>query len=58
MSSKTTTNKSVKIDAEILNKISEITKVRGQKISGYINIVLGKQVEKDYEKIKKQNGLQ
>jgi hypothetical protein len=47
----TTTTDSVRIDKEILDKIRYIAKSKGQTISGYINISLGKQVERDWIKI-------
>ena len=47
----TTTTDSVRIDKEILDKIRYIAKNKGQTISGYINISLGRQVERDWIKI-------
>lgn len=47
----TTTTDSVRIDKEILDKIRYIAKNKGQTISGYINLSLGRQVERDWIKI-------
>jgi len=46
---------SVRISKEILDKIKSISKSKGQTISGYINIVLGKQVDKDWSKFQTSN---
>lgn len=46
---------SVRISKEILDKIKFISKSKGQTISGYINIVLGKQVDKDWSKFQNSN---
>jgi predicted DNA-binding protein len=44
------TTDSVRIDKEILEKIRYIAKSKGQTISGYINLALRKQVERDWVK--------
>ena len=46
------TTSSIRIDKDILNKIREISKTKGQTISGYINVILRKQVERDWQKFK------
>lgn len=44
------TTDSVRLSKEILDKIRYIAKNKGQTISGYINISLGKQVDRDWVK--------
>lgn len=44
------TTDSVRLSKEILDKIRYIAKSKGQTISGYINISLGKQVDRDWTK--------
>jgi predicted DNA-binding protein len=54
------TTYSVRIDAELVEKIKSIAKSKGQTISGYINVNLSKPVERDWQKFKEkqENGLQ
>lgn len=51
----TTTTDSVRLSKEILDKIRYIAKSKGQTISGYINISLGKQVDRDWLKFIDKN---
>ena len=51
----TTTTDSVRLSKEMLDKIRYIAKSKGQTISGYINISLGKQVDKDWTKFISKN---
>jgi antitoxin component of RelBE/YafQ-DinJ toxin-antitoxin module len=45
-----TTTESVRIDKDTLDKIRSIAKAKGQTISGYINLNLNKQVDRDWAK--------
>ena len=50
---------SVRIDKELVKKIREISKKKGQTIAGYIGVHLSKQVDRDWGKLKdKLDGLQ
>ena len=51
----TTTTDSVRLSKEILDKIRYIAKSKGQTISGYINLNLGKQVDRDWTKFIDKN---
>ena len=51
----TNTTDSVRLSKEMLDKIRYIAKSKGQTISGYINISLGKQVDKDWVKFIDKN---
>jgi predicted DNA-binding protein len=51
----TSTTDSVRLSKEILDKIRYIAKSKGQTISGYINLSLGKQVERDWVKFIDKN---
>jgi hypothetical protein len=44
------TTESVRIDRDILEKIKVISKLRGQTISGYINVHLSKTVDRHWLK--------
>lgn len=46
---------SARISKDILEKIKVISKSKGQTISGYININLSKQVDKDWFKFQNNN---
>lgn len=48
--SATNVTDSVRISKDILDKIKIISKQKGQTISGYINVNLLKQVDKDWNK--------
>jgi hypothetical protein len=49
------TTDSVRLSKEILDKIRYIAKSKGQTISGYINLSLGKQVDRDWTKFIDKN---
>lgn len=51
----TNTTDSVRLSKEMLDKIRYIAKSKGQTISGYINISLGKQVDRDWTKFIDKN---
>jgi predicted DNA-binding protein len=51
----TNTTDSVRLSKEMLDKIRYIAKSKGQTISGYINISLGKQVDRDWVKFIEKN---
>jgi predicted DNA-binding protein len=51
----TATTDSVRLSKEMLDKIRYIAKSKGQTISGYINISLGKQVDRDWVKFIDKN---
>jgi hypothetical protein len=44
------TTESIRIDKELLNKIKVISKLKGQTISGYINVNLRNVVERQWLK--------
>ena len=46
-----TQSNTVRIDADVLAKVREVAKANGQTIMGYINLKLGKIVEKDWKKL-------
>jgi predicted DNA-binding protein len=48
-----TSSNTVKIDAELLEKIRYIAKSKGQTITGYIRLCLEKQVAKDWMRFNK-----
>jgi len=53
------TTESARVDKELLDAIKKIIPTTGQTITGYINIHLRKQVEKDLSRIaKKSNEIQ
>lgn len=47
---------SVRIDKDLLEKIKLISKLKGQTISGYINVILSKTVDKQWIKNINPNG--
>jgi predicted DNA-binding protein len=51
----TSTTDSVRLSKEMLDKIRYIAKSKGQTISGYINISLSKQVDRDWSKFIDKN---
>jgi hypothetical protein len=51
METQSNTANTVRIDSEILIRIREIAKANGQTIAGYINVKLGKIVDKDWKKL-------
>ena len=51
----TTVTDSVRISKDILDKVKIIARSKGQTISGYININLSKQVDKDWLKFQNNN---
>lgn len=51
----TSTTDSVRLSKEMLDKIRYIAKSKGQTISGYINLSLGKQVDRDWTKFIDKN---
>jgi len=51
----TTVTDSVRISKDILEKIKIISKLKGQTISGYINVNLSKQVDKDWFKFQNKH---
>lgn len=53
--STTNVTDSVRISKDILEKIKIISKSKGQTISGYINVNLSKQVDKDWFKFQNNN---
>lgn len=53
--STTNVTDSVRISKDILEKIKVISKSKGQTISGYINVNLSKQVDKDWFKFQNNN---
>lgn len=50
------TTDSVRIDKDLVEKIRQIAKKKGQTIAGYINTHLLKPVERDWIKIKEKSG--
>jgi len=53
------TTDSVRIDKELMNKIRQIAKKKGQTIAGYINTHLSLPVGRDWVKLQEKiNGLQ
>jgi len=46
-----TQSNTVRIDTEVLTRVREVAKANGQTIMGYINLKLGKVVEKDWKKL-------
>lgn len=53
MTQSNTPSNTVKIDADLLEKIRYIAKSKGQTISGFIRVCLEKQVAKDWMKFNK-----
>ena len=53
--SATNVTDSVRISKDILDKVKIIARSKGQTISGYININLSKQVDKDWLKFQNNN---
>lgn len=51
MEAQSNTANTVRIDQDMLGRIREISKANGQTIVGYINLKLGKIVEKDWKKL-------
>jgi predicted DNA-binding protein len=51
----TTITDSVRISKDILEKIKIISKLKGQTISGYINVNLSKHVDKDWFKFQNKH---
>lgn len=52
MSQSTTQDtRSLRIDSDLLERIRIVSKSKGQTISGYIYVILKKQVEKDWSKL-------
>lgn len=49
------TTESTRVDKELLEAIKKIVPTTGQTITGYINIHLRRQVEKDLSKIAKKS---
>ncbi len=41
----------IRINRDMVDKIRDIAKAKGQKISGYIECSLAKQVERDWKKL-------
>jgi hypothetical protein len=46
---------SIRIDKSLLDSIKKIISTTGQTVKGYVEVNLKKQVEKDIQKINKQN---
>jgi hypothetical protein len=51
METQSITSNTVRIAPDVLRKIREVSKANGQTIMGYINLKLGKIVEKDWQKL-------
>ena len=44
------TTELVRIDKDLLDKIRYVSKLKGQTITGYVNVNIKKQVERDWSK--------
>lgn len=51
LQSTTQDTRSLRIDSSLLERIRIISKSKGQTISGYISVILKKQIEKDWAKL-------
>ena len=52
-----TTTELVRIDKDLLDKIRYISKQKGQTLSGYINVNIKKQIDKDWNKFNEKNSI-
>lgn len=51
----TTTTELVRIDKELLDKIRYVAKAKGQTITGYVNVNIKKQVDRDWNKFSEKS---